>query len=89
MSRLFHACCDNHDYHRIDEIESDIVLPPLRELTVLLDLDKYALMSFNLLQALVAVNAVDSERTDMVNLFRSETAQIVLYVLSTGLPLPH
>ena len=59
---------DYFRFPRIEEVEQDIVLPPLKESTVLLDLHPYSLIHFNLLQAVVAVNAVDSERTDIVSI---------------------
>lgn len=53
-------------HRRIDDIEDEITLPPLVQETVLLDLEPTAAKTYNLLQALVAVNAVDSERTGAV-----------------------
>lgn len=52
--------------HRIKDVEKDVALPPLTEETVLLDLDNYGQLTYNVLLALVAVNAVDSERKDQV-----------------------
>lgn len=51
---------------RVDDIENDVLLPFMSRETILLDLDPYALMSYNAMQAMIAVNAVDSERTDQV-----------------------
>ena len=51
---------------RVDDIENDVLLPFMSCETILLDLDPYALMSYNAMQAMIAVNAVDSERKDQV-----------------------
>lgn len=51
---------------RVDDIENDVLLPFMSCETILLDLDPYALMSYNAMQAMIAVNAVDSERRDQV-----------------------
>ena len=55
-------------------MEKDVVLPILHNETVLLDMDPYAVMTYNVMQAMIAVNAVDSERRDQVSLFNSNLA---------------
>ncbi|THH11563.1 hypothetical protein EW146_g8002 [Bondarzewia mesenterica] len=55
--------------HRIEDIERDFVLPPLQQETILLDLDPFALTSYNAIQAAIAANAIDSERKDQDYLF--------------------
>jgi hypothetical protein len=47
-------------------VEKDIVLPPMKHHIVYMDLNEYALKSYNALQAGIAINAIDSERTDQV-----------------------
>ena len=49
-------------------MEKDIILPPIRQETILLDLDPYAVKSYNALQASIAINAIDSERKDIVRI---------------------
>lgn len=45
-----------------------MVLPPITQETILLDLDPYAVKSYNAMQAAIAINAIDSERTDQVRI---------------------
>ena len=54
---------------RIEDIEQDVLLPPVSQESVLLDLDPYMIKSFNALQAIILINAIDSERTDQVCFF--------------------
>ena len=50
-------------------MEQDVRLPFLDHETVLLDMDHYAVKTYNLIQATIAVNAIDSERKDQDYLF--------------------
>lgn len=56
----------NDDFCRIEDVESDILLPFLDQKTVLLNLGTLETQTYNVLQAIIAINAVDSERTDQV-----------------------
>ena len=52
--------------YRIEDIEKEVVLPAINQEIVLMDLDPYAVLSYNAMQAIVAINAIDSERRDEV-----------------------
>ncbi|KAI5122210.1 hypothetical protein M0805_002699 [Coniferiporia weirii] len=67
--------------HRITDIERCVRLPPIREETVLLDLDEFGQMTYNVMLSFVAVNAVDSERKDQDYLFHpSKTALLTVTI---------
>ncbi|EIW84791.1 hypothetical protein CONPUDRAFT_116969 [Coniophora puteana RWD-64-598 SS2] len=55
--------------HRIEDVENEVGLPPMTHKTEYMDLDPYARKSYNAMLAAVAVNAVDSRRTDIDYLF--------------------
>ncbi|KAG6334513.1 hypothetical protein ID866_4566, partial [Astraeus odoratus] len=52
--------------HRVEDVEQDVCLPPMKHEVVYMDLSEYALQSYNALQAGIVINAVDSERRDQV-----------------------
>lgn len=52
---------------RIEDVENDVLLPPMRHDIIYLDLDIYALKSYNAMQAALAINAIDSEREGAVS----------------------
>jgi len=51
---------------RIEDVERDVVLPPLKQDIVWLDLDDFSRKSYNAMQAIIAINAIDSKRVDVV-----------------------
>jgi hypothetical protein len=53
---------------RVQDIEKEIALPCLHKEVVILDMDPFGKKTYNVIQAAIAVNAVDSERTDQVSL---------------------
>ncbi|KAI0086370.1 SNF2 family N-terminal domain-containing protein [Irpex rosettiformis] len=48
--------------HRVEDVESEVTLPPMQQETILLDMDPYAVMTYNTMQSSIVINAVDSER---------------------------
>ena len=60
-------------HYRIEDVEKEVLLPMLTQETVLLDLDPYSLKTYNVMQAGIILNAVDSERVDQVSRHRFVT----------------
>lgn len=54
--------------HRMEDIEAEVGLPTATKEVVMLDLHPMAAMTYNVILALVAGNAVDSDRRDQVRL---------------------
>ncbi|EJD53122.1 hypothetical protein AURDEDRAFT_81353 [Auricularia subglabra TFB-10046 SS5] len=74
--------------HRIEDIEAEVALPPATKEVVMLDLHPLAAMTYNTILALVAGNAIDSERRDQDYFFHSNNRgalQTVMQNLSQSL----
>ncbi|KIY50719.1 hypothetical protein FISHEDRAFT_37708 [Fistulina hepatica ATCC 64428] len=67
--------------HRVEDIEQEAVLPPMEKHVIQLDLDPIQIKTYNAFQAVIAVNAIDSEREDQDYLFhKANTKHLNLVV---------
>lgn len=48
-------------------MERDVVLPPLKQEIIWLELDDFSRKSYNAMQAIIAINAIDTQRVDVVS----------------------
>ncbi|KAG2131300.1 uncharacterized protein EDB93DRAFT_1178490 [Suillus bovinus] len=74
--------------HRIEDVEEEVVLPPMRHTPIYMDLDAYAAKSYNAMQASIAINAIDSQREGQDYMFHPRNAkslQIAMDNLSQGM----
>lgn len=67
-----------------------MLLPILDQETVLLDFDPYSLKTYNVMQAAIAINAIDSQRRDQVCLIAHFVfdGSLILFDLRLGLLVP-
>lgn len=63
---ISYSVCTLISVCRIEDVESEVQLALLNHKTVLLDMDPLAVKTYNLIQATIAVNVVDSERQHQV-----------------------
>ncbi|KAF7986509.1 hypothetical protein HWV62_31335 [Athelia sp. TMB] len=64
------------------DIEAEVKLPPALVETVLLDLDPYAVLSYNVAQAIIIINAVDSQREGKDYFFHSDNNDALIETLA-------
>ena len=53
----------------------------MQQETVLLDMDPYAVVTYNVMQSSIVINAVDSERTGTVSIFAMRSIVIMILML--------
>ena len=53
----------------------------MQQETVLLDMDPYAVVTYNVMQSSIVINAVDSERTGTVGIFAMRSVVIMLTLM--------
>ncbi|KAG8863073.1 hypothetical protein FRB96_009253 [Tulasnella sp. 330] len=67
--------------HRKEDIEAELVLPPLDHQIVRLGMDAYQAITYNVIQSLVVVNAIDSERCGKDYFFHPVNAHLLKQVI--------
>jgi hypothetical protein len=66
---------------RIEIVEAEVNLPPMKQEVVLLRLEPLQLQTYNVIQSTIVTNAVDSERTDEDYMFHPRVS------ISSGLDI--
>ena len=79
------SACPSLHFGRIEDVEIDVLIPPMKHDTVYMDLDHYAVKSYNAMQAALAINAIDSERVGSVGQHRLISCSFIPH-LDPGLP---
>ncbi|KAF8635489.1 hypothetical protein AX17_003879 [Amanita inopinata Kibby_2008] len=63
--------------HCVQDIENDVSIPPVTHQSVTLDLEPQAIKSFNVMQAGIVINAIDSQRTGQDYMFYPRNANFL------------
>jgi hypothetical protein len=68
MVPFVQPCSTDGHFKSVEDLVHDVTLFPYKHETVLLDLDEFAAKTYNAMQTVIAVNAVDTERVGPVSL---------------------
>ena len=61
----------------MEDIQADMILPPLTRDVILLEMDPWQAITYNVMQSVLAINAIDSERTDRDYFFHSANRDLL------------
>ncbi|KAG8987906.1 hypothetical protein FRB94_000866 [Tulasnella sp. JGI-2019a] len=67
--------------HRKQDIEAEVALPPIDRQIIRLGMDPYQAITYNVIQSLIVVNAIDSERSDQDYFFHPASATALKQVV--------